>query len=84
MTGAVTGATLDLNTLVQYGALGVIVVLFVAGKIVPSKTLEERERRLAQLEDENARLRKAFEEQVIPALIRSTDQLERLSRRRAQ
>ena len=74
------GTSLDLNALIQYGALGVIVVLFVLGKIVPSSTLHDRDARIASLEADNARMRQAMEEKVIPALTRATDVLVRQRR----
>lgn len=77
-----SGASLDLNALIQYGALGVIVILFVLGFIVPASALKDRDARIAALEAENSRMRQAMEEKVIPALVRATDILGKLPGRR--
>lgn len=77
-----TGAVLDLNALIQYGALGMIVLLFVIGRVVSSKTVEDKDHRIATLEADNARMRQAMEEQVIPALVRATDVLSKQTRAR--
>lgn len=75
-------ATFNLNDLIQYGALGVIVMLFVLGKVVSSSTVADKDRRIATLEADNARMRQAMEEKVIPALVRATDVLARQPRGR--
>lgn len=74
--------SLDLNALIQYGALGLIVLLFVLGKVVSAKTVEDKDQRIAVLEADNARMRQAMEEQVIPALVRATDILSKQPRTR--
>lgn len=72
---AATNTGPDLTSLFQYGVLGILVVLFIFGKVVPGYILEKREQEIEKLREENKALRSAFEDKVIPALIRSTDVL---------
>lgn len=70
--------------LVQYGILGLVVLGFLTGRIVPGwvhKTdvaeRDQAEARKAELHAEIRELNKLFREQVIPALVRTTDTLAR-------
>jgi hypothetical protein len=81
--GAMSGV--DITQLVQYGVLGLVLLLVILRKyLVPEWTLkaaEERaaaeradlERRLNESEAQLARFRQIFEEQMIPALLIATD-----------
>lgn len=82
-TSAISGV--DVTQLIQYGVLGLVLLLVIIRKyLVPEWTLkaeEERaaaeradlERRLTESEAQLARFRQIFEEQMIPALLQATD-----------
>lgn len=72
---AATPGGFDYGTLAQYGVLGLLVIAFLIGKVVPGPTYERSEKKIEQLTNELAILRKAFEDDVLKALIRSTDVL---------
>lgn len=74
-TGSGGGA--DWTGLAQYGVLGLVVLGFIFGKIVPGYLYERRVQEVEALKAEVGRLRDTIEEKVIPALIRSTDVLAR-------
>lgn len=78
-------SAVDVTQLIQYGVLGLVLLLVIVRKyLVPEWTLkaaEERaaaeradlERRLTESEAQLARFRQIFEEQMIPALLQATD-----------
>lgn len=63
----------DWGNLAQYGVLGMVVLAFIFGKMVPGYIYEKRTAEYEAEKAENRRLEKTIEEQVIPALLRSTD-----------
>jgi hypothetical protein len=81
--GAVS--SVDVTQLIQYGVLGLVLLLVIVRKyLVPEWTLKQAEelaareradleRRLAESEAQLARFRQIFEEQMIPALLQATD-----------
>jgi hypothetical protein len=83
--GASGVSNVDVTQLIQYGVLGLVLLLVIIRKyLVPEWTLksaEDRaaaeradlERRLAEAEAQLARFRQIFEEQMIPALLQATD-----------
>lgn len=62
----------SLSNLIQWGVLGIIVILMVWGKIAPGWVVDQLRKDLDAQRAENASLRKSLEEKVIPALERST------------
>jgi hypothetical protein len=69
--------------LVNYGVLGLVVLAFVFGKIVPGYIYERRVQESADLRAENERIRTHIDERVMPALVRSTDLLSQYVEREA-
>src|SRR4051794_40770384 len=59
--------------LAQYGVLGMVVLAFIFGKIVPGYIYERRVTEHQQAVQENQRLEETIKERVIPALVKSTD-----------
>ena len=55
------GGTDPISAILQYGVLGIIVVLFVFGQIAPGYALKREQA-------ENDRLRKLIEDDVLPAM----------------
>jgi hypothetical protein len=68
-------ATTDPNwtNLAQYGVLGMVVLAFIFGKIVPGYIYERRVAEHQAAVQENQRLEETIKERVIPALVKSTD-----------
>ena len=63
----------ELPPLAQYGLVGLILALVVAGRwIVPKWALDRETARADRAEAEADRLRKVVEDRVIPALVEST------------
>lgn len=60
----------------EFGALGLMVVSFLMGWVVPGKTHLREVERGDRLEEENKRLRDATEERVLPLVERSIAALE--------
>ena len=65
----------DWTSLAQYGVLGLVVLGFILGKIVPGYIYERRVEEIVESREENTRLRASIEDRVIPALIKSTEAL---------
>jgi hypothetical protein len=63
----------------NYGILGLIAFGFFAGKIVSSKHYEEMRQDRDKAREELALVRQKLDEQILPALTRSTDVLVRLA-----
>lgn len=59
--------------LAQYGVLGLVVLAFIFGKIVPGYIYERRVAEHEAEKLENRRLEETIKERVIPALVKSTD-----------
>ena len=77
-----------LDTILNYGPFGIILVLLLLGWLFPKPMIDhllhENERLRKDNEkvrDENRALRTGIEEKVTPALVRVTDVLNRLSER---
>lgn len=70
---ATTTAQPDWTNLAQYGVLGLVVLAFIFGKIVPGYVYERRVEEHHAVIAENKQLEETIKERVIPALIRSTD-----------
>ena len=72
----VAAEAVDFTSLAQYGVLGLVVLGFIFGKIVPGYVYE---RRLKEVEERDAKIERmtiAFEEKAIPALLKASDVLE--------
>lgn len=63
----------DWTGLAQYGVLGLVVLAFIFGKIVPGYIYERRVEEHRAAVAENQRLEETIKERVIPALVKSTD-----------
>lgn len=63
----------DWTNLAQYGVLGLVVLAFIFGKIVPGYIYERRVTEHEAEKAENRRLEETIKERVIPALVKSTD-----------
>lgn len=63
----------DWTGLAQYGVLGLVVLAFIFGKIVPGYIYERRVQEHQQAVQDNQRLEETIKERVIPALVKSTD-----------
>lgn len=63
----------DWTGLAQYGVLGLVVLAFIFGKIVPGYIYERRVQEHSAAVAENQRLEETIKERVIPALVKSTD-----------
>lgn len=63
----------DWTNLAQYGVLGLVVLAFIFGKIVPGYIYERRVAEHEAEKEENRRLEETIKERVIPALVKSTD-----------
>lgn len=61
----------------QYGLLGLFVVLLLTRQVITKGEKEEWRERAEKAEAEVSRLHRVMEEQVVPALSRSTDVLAR-------
>lgn len=61
------------ENLAQYGVLGLVVLGFVLGKIVPGYIYERKVLEADAERAENRRLEETMKEKVIPALVRSAD-----------
>lgn len=73
------------ETFLNYGVLGLVFLLFLAGYLYPKPMIQhlqnENERlRLdnEKVRDENTKLRAGIEERVVPAMVRVTDLLSRM------
>lgn len=64
--------------LAQYGVLGLVVLGFIVGKIVPGYIYERRVAEHAAEKEENRRLEGTIKDRVIPALVQSSDVLTRV------
>lgn len=60
---------------IQWGILGLVLLLIVVGKLAPGWVVDQLRSDLAELKAENAALRQSIEERVIPALEKSTTAL---------
>lgn len=69
------GSTVDWTNIAQYGVLGLVVLAFIFGKIVPGYIYEKAKQEHEAEKAENRELEKTVKEQVIPALLRSTDMM---------
>lgn len=63
----------DWTDLAQYGVLGLVVLAFIFGKIVPGYIYERRVKEHTSEKEENRRLEATIKDKVIPALVQSTD-----------
>lgn len=63
----------DWANLAQYGVLGLVVLAFIFGRIVPGYIYERRVLEHEAEKQENRRLEETIKERVIPALVKSTD-----------
>jgi hypothetical protein len=63
----------------NYGILGLIALGFFAGRIVSSKHYDEMRNDRDRARDELAQVRQRLDEQILPALTRSTDVLVRMA-----
>lgn len=66
---------------IQFGALGLIVVAFMTGQIVPRFILDRKEKEVEELRRQNEELRRMVQDQIIPALTRTTDALSKYGER---
>lgn len=71
--GGTTGP--DWANLAQYGVLGLVVLAFIFGKIVPGYIYERRSAEYEAEKAENRRLEDSIKEKVIPLLVQATDVL---------
>jgi hypothetical protein len=79
-TGSGSGNSIgDFTSLAQYGVVGLLVVALLFGQAVPGYIAKQKDARIAALEAENAAMRAKMEDDVIPALVRTTDLLARLT-----
>jgi hypothetical protein len=62
----------DLTIFVQYGVLGVFVALFLTGRIVTSRHVEQRDAEIERLRAELDERARVAEERMIPALVEAT------------
>ena len=65
----------DWTNLAQYGVLGLVVLAFIFGKIVPGYIYERRSAEYEAEKAENRRLEDSIKEKVIPTLVQATDVL---------
>lgn len=65
----------DWTNLAQYGVLGLVVLAFIFGKIVPGYIYERRVAEYEAEKNENRRLEDTIKEKIIPLLVQSTDVL---------
>lgn len=68
---AVTSST-DLTIFIQYGVLGIFVVLFLTGRVVTNKHVEQRDAEIERLRAELEERARVAEERMIPALVEAT------------
>lgn len=68
----------------NYGILGLIAFGFFAGRIVSAKHYDEMRSDRDQARDELAAVRQRLDEQILPALTRSTDVLVRMAEKDRQ
>jgi hypothetical protein len=66
----------DLANLAQYGVLGLVVLGFVFGKIVPGYILDRYEKALAERDAKIERMTQAFEERALPTILKSANTLD--------
>lgn len=59
--------------LAQYGVLGLVVLAFIFGKIVPGYIYERRVAEHEAEREQNRKLEDTIKEKVIPTLVQSTD-----------
>lgn len=62
----------------QYGVLGLVVLAFIFGKIVPGYIYEKRVEEHRKALEDNRLLEETIKERVIPALLKSTDVMGRV------
>jgi len=74
-TGDTGGSGPDWADLAQYGVLGLVVLAFIFGKIVPGYIYERRVAEYEAEKAENRRLEDSIKEKVIPTLLQATDVL---------
>lgn len=67
--------------LVQFGVLGIVVLGFVFGYIWAKPAVQRLERDLDRVTAELRKLEESYREIVIPAITRSSEIIERMSRR---
>lgn len=67
------GVPSGLTDLVQYGVLGLVVIMFIWGKIVPGYLYDRRVQEHQAEKEETKKLEETIRERIIPALTRSTD-----------
>lgn len=68
-------------TFAQFGIVGVALWAFFTGKVVSAKHYDEMKADRDKARDELASIRQKLDEQIIPALTRSTDLMGRLAER---
>ena len=78
---AATTPAFDLGMLAQYGILGLLVMALIFGKVVPGYVVDQKDKRIEKLEAKVESYETAMQERVLPALIKSTDTLARLTQR---
>jgi len=71
---------LDPNRVTLIGVLVFLVIAFIRGWIVPGWTYKERDEEADHVRDQRDALVSQFHDDVIPALVRSTDALEKATR----
>jgi hypothetical protein len=67
------GGVPDWTQFVQYGVLGLVVLAFIFGKIVPGYLYDKRVQEHQQEKEETKRLEETIRDRIIPALVQSTD-----------
>ena len=68
----------DWSNIAQYGVLGLVVLAFIFGKIVPGYIYERRVEEHRKALEDNRLLEETIKERVIPALLKSTDVIGRV------
>lgn len=81
LSQVVPPAEFDLTRIVETGILGIVLVLAMWKKLAPGWVVNENEKSLTELESENNRLHQVMIDDVIPALVRATEAIERMTRR---
>lgn len=63
----------DWQNFAQYGVLGLVVLAFIFGKIVPGYVYERRVTEHYAAMEQNKQLEETIRERILPALIKSSD-----------
>lgn len=69
----------DLGLLAQYGVLGLLVLALIFGKVVPGYLVSQMTSRIDKLEAKLDAYEATMQERVLPALIKSTEVLAKMT-----